>query len=93
MPVIANLHPALSVDELLRLQGRVAERPEVKGLAQWAIDEAQRLAAPAVVYEWFPVRAVDGGARDGRPQPLCRRPGASEVGPRQDHSHLFAAVA
>ena len=61
MPVIADFHPALSVDELLRSQGRVAERPEVKVLAQWAIDEAQRLAAPAVVYEWFPVHAVEGG--------------------------------
>jgi hypothetical protein len=60
MPVIANFHPALSVDELLHHQGRAAERPEVKVLAQWAIDEAQHLAAPAVVYEWFPVRAVEG---------------------------------
>ena len=61
MPVIANFHPTISVDELLSFQGRVAERPEVKALAQWAIDEAQRLAAPAVVYEWFPVHAVEGG--------------------------------
>jgi len=60
MPVIVDFHPTLSVDELLRCQGRVAERPEVKVLAQWAIDETQRLAAPAVVYEWFPVQAVDG---------------------------------
>ena len=61
MPVIANFHPALSVDELLHHQGRAAERPEVKVLAQWAIDEAQRLAAPAIAYEWFPVHAVEGG--------------------------------
>ena len=61
MPVIANFHSALSVDELLRYQGQAAERPEVKGLAQWAIDEAQRLATPAIVYEWFPVHAVEGG--------------------------------
>ena len=59
MPVITNFHPALSVDELLRHQGQAAERPEVKDLAQRAIDEAQRLAAPAIVYEWFPVHAVD----------------------------------
>ena len=61
MPVIADFHPALSVDALLHQQGRAAERPEVKVLAQWAIDEAQRLAAPAVVYEWFPVNSVEGG--------------------------------
>ena len=61
MPVIANFPFVLSVDELLRHQGRAAERPEVKVLAQWAIDEAQRLAAPAIVYEWFPVHAVEGG--------------------------------
>jgi len=61
MPVIADFHPALSVDALLHHQGRAAERPEVKVLAQWAIDEAQRLAAPAIAYEWFPVHAVEGG--------------------------------
>lgn len=61
MPVITNFPFVLSVDELLRYQGRAAERPEVKGLAQWAIDEAQRLAAPAIVYEWFLVHAVEGG--------------------------------
>ena len=61
MPAIANFPFVLSVDELLRHQGRAAERPEVKVLAQRAIDEAQRLAAPAVVYEWFPVHAVEGG--------------------------------
>jgi len=61
MPVIENFHPALSIDELLRFQGRAAERPEIKGLAQWAIDEAQQLATPAVVYEWFPVHVVENG--------------------------------
>jgi hypothetical protein len=60
MPVIADIHLTLSVDELLRCQGRAAERLEVKALAQWAIDEAKRLANPAVVYEWFPVQAVEG---------------------------------
>jgi hypothetical protein len=62
MPVIANFPLALSVDELLRHQGQAAERPEVKDLAQWAIDEAQRLATPAIAYEWFPVHAVEGGS-------------------------------
>jgi hypothetical protein len=60
MPVIADFRLALSIDELLRYQGRAAERPEVKALAQWAIDEAQRLATPAMAYEWFPVHAVEG---------------------------------
>jgi len=60
MPVIAGFQFSLSVDELLRYQGRVAERPDVKALTQWAIDEAQRLATPAMVYEWFAVHAVEG---------------------------------
>lgn len=59
MPVIANLHPVLSVDDLLHSQGQAAERPEVNELAHWAIDEAQRLVTPAIVYEWFPVQALD----------------------------------
>jgi len=60
MPVIANLHPALSLDDLLHFLGQAAERPKVNELARWAIDEAQLLVTPAVVYEWFPVRALDG---------------------------------
>lgn len=59
MPVISDFHPSLSASDLLRHQGQAAEQPYVRALAQWATDEAQRLASPAVVYEWFPVRALD----------------------------------
>jgi hypothetical protein len=59
MPVIANFHLVLSVDDLLHYQGQAAERPEVNKLAHWAIDEAQRLVTPAMVYDWFPVQALD----------------------------------
>ena len=59
--MIADFHLARSVDELLRYHRMPAERPDVKAFAQWAIDQAQRLATPAMVYEWFPVQAV--GAR------------------------------
>ncbi len=59
MPVITDPHPVLSVDDLLHYLGQAAERPKVNELAHWAIEEAQRLVTPAIVYEWFPVQALD----------------------------------
>jgi hypothetical protein len=59
MPVITDFHRVLSADDLLHCLGQAAERPEVNELAHWAMDEAQRLVTPAIVYERFNVRALD----------------------------------
>ena len=55
MPILTNFPLTLSVDALLSLQGTAAEQPAIRDAAAWAMDEAGRLARPALIYERLPI--------------------------------------
>jgi hypothetical protein len=53
MTVLAQVDCPLGFDQFLELQGEALRRPEVREVARWALEEAQRLVVPAMVYEWL----------------------------------------
>lgn len=61
MPIISDLTVDVRVDEMLRGQEAVAQRPEIQDLARAAAEEAVRLARPTVIYDWVPIRMAEEG--------------------------------
>lgn len=59
MTVLTEVECILEFDEFLELQGEAFRRPEVREVGRWAIEEAQHLVDPAIVYEWLAVETQD----------------------------------
>jgi hypothetical protein len=56
---LTEVECVLEFAQFLELQGEALRRPEVEEVARWAIEEAQQLISPALVYEWLAVEAQD----------------------------------
>jgi hypothetical protein len=51
---------ALDLAEFLQAGGDALRRPALRGAARSALATAEKLLAPAIVYDWFPVGRRDG---------------------------------
>lgn len=60
MTVVRDIQFKLDFDEFMNMEGSAFRRADVQDMVRWAIDEAQELICPALVYEWLPVERVGG---------------------------------